>query len=72
MSKLKKQIILSKVVSLLLLCGLVLALLITGVAILDSQHNRNLYIREQIENNRLKNELKALQDTDNNVAQQPQ
>lgn len=69
----KKQIILSKAMSLLLLCGLVLTLLITGTAILDSQRNRNLYIREQIENNRLKTELKVLQEnTNDNVTQQPQ
>lgn len=67
----KKQLVLSKAMSLLLLCALVLTLFITGTAILDSQHNRNLYIREQLENNRLKNELKALQeDTNNNVAKQ--
>lgn len=58
----KKQLVLSKLLMLLMLCGFVATLLVTGVAILEAQHNRNLYIRETIKSSILDTDKNAKDD----------
>lgn len=53
----KKQLVLSKAMSLLLLCGLIGAIWIVGLAYTNAQYNLERYHRETLKNSLLNNEL---------------